>query len=32
MTRIKQIKLDPITVTAMCVLALVIGYLIGYVA
>ena len=27
-----KIKLDPITVTALCVLAFVIGYLIGYVA
>ena len=31
MVKIKQIKLDPITVTAMCVLAFTIGYLAGYV-
>ena len=32
MTKIKQIQLDPVVTTAMCVLAFVIGYLIGYVA
>lgn len=32
MAKIKQIKLDPITVTALCVLAFTIGYLVGYVA
>lgn len=26
-----KIKLDPITVTALCVLAFVVGYLVGYV-
>ena len=26
-----KIKLDPITVTAMCMLAFTIGYLVGYV-
>lgn len=26
-----KIKLDPITVTALCVLAFTIGYLVGYV-
>ena len=32
MTKIKEIKLDPLVTTALCVLAFVIGYLVGYVA
>lgn len=32
MAKIKEIKLDPLVTTALCVLAFVIGYLIGYVA
>jgi len=31
MTKIKQIRLDPVVTTALCVLAFVIGYLVGYV-